>query len=95
MLRNHVEDGELVVPEGYYFVLGDNRDESSDSRFWGLVPRANIIGKPTMIFWSYDAPTDQLKGGFFNPHHLADIARHLFTRTRWDRSLKLVRAYPL
>ena len=55
-----VVNGELVVPPGIYFAMGDNRDNSLDSRYWGLVPRDNIIGKPLIIFWSYDAPTEDL-----------------------------------
>jgi len=95
MLAEHVQGNELVVPEGHYFAMGDNRDNSADSRFWGFVPRENIIGKPVVIFWSYDAPTEQLVGGTLNPEHLIDLAQHFFTRTRWDRTLRLVRAYPL
>ncbi len=60
MLRDNVVNGELVVPAGNYFAMGDNRDNSLDSRYWGLVPRDNIIGKPLIIFWSYDAPTEDL-----------------------------------
>ena len=86
MLDNHVRGGELVVPEGHYFAMGDNRDNSADSRFWGFVPRDNIIGKPVIIFWSYDAPTEQLAGGTLNPDHIIDLAQHFFTRTRWDRT---------
>ena len=54
-------NGELVVPAGIYFAMGDNRDNSLDSRYWGLVPRENIMGKPAIIFWSYDAPTEDLQ----------------------------------
>ncbi len=50
----------MVVPPGYYFAMGDNRDLSLDSRYWGFVPRENIIGKPLIIYWSYDATTDEL-----------------------------------
>ena len=53
---------ELVVPPDSYFAMGDNRDNSLDSRYWGFVPRENIIGKPLLIFWSYDAPTADLVG---------------------------------
>ncbi|MES1261566.1 MAG: signal peptidase I, partial [Acidobacteriota bacterium] len=52
MLRNNVRGGELVVPPGQYFAMGDNRDNSSDSRYWGFVPRENITGKPLLVYWS-------------------------------------------
>jgi signal peptidase I len=91
MLAEHVENGELVVPPGSYFAMGDNRDNSLDSRYWGFVPRENIIGKPLLIFWSYDAPTADLVG--YSADHFLDLAKNFFFKTRWDRELKLVRGY--
>ena len=92
MLANNVVNGEVVVPPDSYFAMGDNRDNSLDSRYWGFVPRENIIGKPLVIFWSYDAPTEDLVD--YNVNHFIDLAKHFFTKTRWDRTLKLVRGYP-
>ena len=95
MLRDHVRVGELVVPEGQYFAMGDNRDNSADSRFWGLVPRENIVGKPTMIWWSYDAPTEHLVDGNIHLDHLADLALNFFSKTRWRRTFLLLHSYRL
>ncbi|MBS1831091.1 MAG: signal peptidase I, partial [Acidobacteria bacterium] len=92
-MMTHVDQatGELVVPEGRYFAMGDNRDNSLDSRYWGWVPRENIIGKPTIIFWSYATSTENLVD--FRLDHFIDLATNFFTKTRWDRTLKLVRGY--
>jgi signal peptidase I len=93
MLAQHVVNGELVVPEDSYFAMGDNRDNSLDSRYWGFVPRENIIGKPLVIFWSYDAPTEDWVD--YNANHFIDLALNFFKKTRWERTLKLVRGYPV
>ncbi|MBL8226818.1 MAG: signal peptidase I [Bryobacterales bacterium] len=93
MLRNHVKDGELVVPPGMYFAMGDNRDNSEDSRFWGFVPRENIIGKPLLVYWSYDAPTENLMG--YSIGHFVDIATNFFSKTRWDRTMRFVHAHSI
>jgi len=92
-MRKLVEDGQLIVPEGHYFVLGDNRDDSKDSRYWGFVPRENIVGRPLLIYWSVRSaepdmnasptPGDRL-------FHLAYAVSHLFQMTRWDRTFRLV-----
>ena len=91
MLRNNVVDGEVVVPPDCYFAMGDNRDVSLDSRYWGFVPRDNIVGKPWLIFWSYDAPGEALSDGNIHPDHILDVALHFFTKTRWQRTFQLIR----
>jgi signal peptidase I len=95
MLENHVVNGELVVPSGFIFAMGDNRDDSSDSRYWGLVPRENIVGTPVVIYWSYDAPTADLTNGNIGLDHIVDVVAHFFTKTRWSRTFRLTRGYPL
>ena len=93
MLAANVSNGELVVPTGNYFAMGDNRENSLDSRYWGFVPRENIIGKPLVIFWSYDAPTEEWAGD--SGSHYLDLAKNFFSKTRWNRTLKLVRGIPI
>ncbi len=93
MLAANVNNGELVVPAENYFAMGDNRENSLDSRYWGFVPRENIIGKPLVIFWSYDAPTEEWAGD--SGSHYVDLAKNFFTKTRWNRTLKLVRGIPI
>lgn len=78
----------IVVPPGKLFVLGDNRDDSSDSRDWGFVPVQNVIGEPMFVYWSYDAPTSRWLDE--NAKHrlafYASIPSHFFSRTRWNRT---------
>jgi signal peptidase I len=95
MLVNHVQNGEVVVPPDSYFAMGDNRDSSLDSRYWGFVPRANIIGKPLIIYWSYDAPTDDLASNSIGVGHIFDVIIHFPTKTRWSRTFRLIHGYPL
>jgi signal peptidase I len=92
MLENNVANGEVVVPPNSYFALGDNRDISWDSRYWGFVPRENIVGKPWIVFWSYEAPPGELVG--WNRTYFADLAQHFFTKTRWSRTLLVLRSLP-
>ncbi len=93
MLDKNLVDGDVVVPPGSYFAMGDNRDSSLDSRYWGFVPRANIIGKPLIIYWSYDASTEALSGPTLSVDHMLDLIQHFFTKTRWRRTFMLVHAY--
>ncbi|MEK7409201.1 MAG: signal peptidase I [Acidobacteriota bacterium] len=94
MLVKHVVNGEVVVPPGNYLALGDNRDSSLDSRYWGFVPRENIVGKPLIIYWSYDAPTENLANSI-SLDHMVDLLQNFFIKTRWRRTFRLVHAYPV
>jgi signal peptidase I len=96
MLERNVIGGEVLVPAHMYFAMGDNRDNSSDSRYWGFIPRENIIGKPFLIYWSYRASTEDLTGETAGSvvTHFVDLGEHFFTRTRWERTFKLVRGIP-
>jgi len=84
----HIENGDLVVPPGHYFMMGDHRHNSLDSRYWGFVPRENIVGRPLFNYWSFKTPEDQYdKQGIGNSiAWMAHIALHFFTETRWDRT---------
>ncbi len=92
-MRKDVKNGELIVPPDKYFVLGDNRDESLDSRYWGFVPRENVIGRPLVIYWSFDRDDsnddDRAPDGKLN--RLAGLFTRLYHDTRWHRTLRLVR----
>jgi signal peptidase I len=95
MLASHVVNGELVVPPGFIFAMGDNRENSDDSRYWGLVPRENIVGTPFMVYWSFEASSEDMQEPGLGAGHLLDIAMHFATKTRWSRTFHIVRSYPL
>ena len=82
-----VDDGQLIVPQGYYFVLGDNRDDSYDSRYWGFVPADNIVGRPLMVYWSMEEATptigEETASGKLST--LAYSAVQSFKGLRWKR----------
>ena len=86
-----IEDNQLIVPEGSYFVMGDNRDDSSDSRYWGFVPQENIVGRPLVIYWSMrnSEPTGAAGAGDRLYRFLYAMG-HIVQMTRWDRTLRLV-----
>jgi signal peptidase I len=89
---NDVVNGELVVPPGKYFMMGDHRHNSLDSRYWGFVPRENIIGRPLFNYWSFVTPEDQYEqpGVGNSLAWMGHIALHFFTETRWSRTLHRV-----
>ncbi|MEK6397205.1 MAG: signal peptidase I, partial [Terriglobus sp.] len=92
-IRNHVQNGELVVPEGVVFAMGDNRLESLDSRFWGFVPQQNLIGRPMFVYWSFVTPDDTMMkvqypstAGWF-----LHVITHFFSDTRWSRTFHRIK----
>jgi signal peptidase I len=90
---NLVENGDLVIPPGKYFMMGDNRHNSLDSRYWGFVPRENIVGRPLFNYWSFVTPEDQYEqtGIGSSVAWMGHVALHFFTETRWTRTLHLTR----
>jgi len=90
---NHIENGDLVVPPGKYFMMGDNRHNSLDSRYWGFVPRENVVGRPLFNYWSFKTPADEYEQtGLGNSlAWMGHVVLHFFTQTRWNRTLHLTR----
>jgi signal peptidase I len=92
-LPAHLEGDDIVVPPDSYFGMGDNRDNSYDSRYFGFIPRKNLIGRPMFVYWSFITPEDQyqMRGAGDRLGFLAHIVIHFFDETRWSRTLRIVR----
>ena len=85
--------GPVTVPEDKYFVMGDNRDNSQDSRYWGFLPRSYVKGKALLIYWSYESGReDYLDEGLgASIKRLGSVVTHFFTKTRWERLFRQIR----
>ena len=90
-MPKNVRDGWLVVPPGHYFVMGDNRDNSLDSRYWGFVPRENILGRPWALLWSLDLePQDFQRTGLDRVAGALKTVATLPLKTRWRRLFRII-----
>jgi signal peptidase I len=87
------EGEDLVVPPDSYFGMGDNRDVSYDSRYWGFIPRENIVGRPLFVYWSFETPPDQWTKTAMSDRleFIGHVIVHFFDQTRWRRMFHLVR----
>ena len=92
-LPRQIQNGDLVVPRGNYFAMGDNRLNSLDGRYWGFVPRENILGRPLFVYWSIDVPdNDEVHPTMGDQaQQMGYTLRHFFDKTRWGRTLHPVR----
>jgi signal peptidase I len=92
-LPNHIQGDDLVVPPGNYFAMGDNRLVSLDSRYWGFVPRADIVGTPLFIYWSFIEPEDEYEKSSLSDRvaFYGHVIVHFFDQTRWRRTFRVVR----
>lgn len=93
MFPSVVQGQDIVVPPDSYFAMGDNRDLSYDSRYWGFIPKANVIGRPMFIYWSFKTPEHQYEKQELGDRlsFLGHIVIHFFDQTRWSRTFQAVR----
>jgi signal peptidase I len=91
-LPKFIQGENIVVPPNNYFAMGDNRNVSYDSRFWGFIPQENVIGRPMFVYWSFVTPGDQYLKRSMQDRlgFLAHIVIHFFDQTRWSRTFKAV-----
>jgi len=92
-MHNYVQGDDIVVPPGRYFGMGDNREVSADSRYWGFIPQENIVGRPMFIYWSFQTPADQVEKTALSERlaFMGHVVVHFFGETRWSRTFHLVR----
>ena len=92
-LPSHLEGGDIVVPPDSYFAMGDNRDVSYDSRYWGFIPRKNVIGRPMFIYWSFITPPMEpgMEDAGSRVGSIVDTILHFFDKTRWSRTLQIIK----
>lgn len=91
-MRTFIQGEDIVVPKDSYFGMGDNRDVSLDSRYWGFIPKENVIGRPMFVYWSFNTPPDQYRHTDFSERigFLVHVIVHFFDETRWRRTLRIV-----
>lgn len=87
------EGSEIVIPPDRYFAMGDNRDNSADSRYWGFVPRELIVGKALVVYWSYESDSDEYRQTQMSEkvQQTFSFIGNFFTKTRWSRTFKIIR----
>ena len=99
-IRMHklIDNGELIVPAENYFVLGDNRNDSEDSRYWGFVPRDAIVGQPFLIYFSLQQHGSGDEMALSRPPNFVALRRHrsnavdaIADFARWDRTFQIVK----
>jgi signal peptidase I len=93
IMRNNTQGEDLVIPPDNYFAMGDNREESLDSRYWGFIPQENIVGRPLFIYWSFVTPRDEYERNSMGERisFLFHEIIHFFDETRWSRTFRRVK----